>query len=374
MQRIHDTIFKLDSKKKTRIWFMEQEDNKYRTTSGLADGKQTTTAWTIVGGKNLGRSNETSGEEQATSEVEAHYAKKLRVDYHHSIETIKEDKIFKPMLAAKWEDVQGKIDYAEQTVFVQPKLDGIRCIATKDGMFTRGGKVIYGAPHINEELIPLFEKFPELILDGELYNHELKDDFNQIVSMVKKAKPNAVDLDISKDMVQYHVYDCAVSGLSFSERYADLQELLGEADPYTIVCVDTKVATNEVEIDDIYARYIELGYEGGIVRLDGEYQQKRSNLLLKRKDFDDEEFEITRIEEGKGNWSGVAKRVFFRDHQNGNEECGAGLAGDRESAREILMNADEYIGKKVTIQFFKRTPDGVPRFPIAKALHKNERW
>jgi DNA ligase-1 len=145
-------------------------------------------------------------------------------------------------------------------------------------------------------------------------------------------------------------------------------------DPYTIVCVDTKVATNEVEIDDIYAKYIELGYEGGIVRLDGEYQQKRSNLLLKRKDFDDEEFEITRIEEGRGNWSGVAKRVFFRDHLNGNEECGAGLAGDRESAREILMNADEYIGKKVTIQFFKRTPDGVPRFPIAKALHKNERW
>jgi ATP-dependent DNA ligase len=233
-----------------------------------------------------------------------------------------------------------------------------------------------------EALKPLFEKYPDSICDGELYNHYLRDDFNAIVSMVRKTKLTQEDLDLSRRLVEYHVYDLpSEADLPFSKRFGALVEMMlkskvSKASPehdLPIKIVETKVAKSEQEVDDAYGSFLEKGYEGGIIRLDsGGYEQKRSSLLIKRKEFEDSEFEIIRIEEGLGNWSGAAKRVVFRN--NDGREVGAGLKGSREYARTVLAEADQYIGKKVTVQFFTRTPDGVPRFPIAKILHKDERW
>jgi DNA ligase-1 len=369
------TIYKLDTKGKVREWRMEIDGAQYRTIAGLQDGNQVTSGWTTAEGKNIGNSNETSPEEQAILEVEAQYKKKLSGEYHKDIGNIEQGaKFFKPMLAQGWEKRKDKIKYSDD-VYVQPKLDGIRCIANRDGVWSRTGKPIVAIPHIVAALAPLFAEYPDAVIDGELYNHDLKEDFNSIVSMVRKAKPEAADVAKSADMVQYHVYDFpGMLDSKFSERIAELIRLVAEFDLGDVVqVVPTISVRDEDEVDVAYGQYLEDGFEGGIIRLNDVYHQKRSNSLIKRKDFEDDEFEIIRIEEGNGNWAGLAKRVIFKLDTDG-REVGAGLKGSKAYAKHVIDNAESYIGKQATIQFFTRTPDGVPRFPIAKVLHEDKRW
>ena len=367
---IHPTLFKKDSKGQIRTWSLESDGAKYRTISGLADGKQVTSAWKATNAKNVGRANATTPEEQALAEVDALYTKKTAGEYHYNIEDINEAKFFKPMLAVKWEDRLSKVEYP---VYVQPKLDGIRCIANRSGLWTRAGKPIVSCPHIEVKLEPLFVADPDLVLDGELYNHDLKDDFNKIISLVRKTKLTDEDLSDSKAMVQFHVYDVPSVDDTYSVRgqwLRDLQFALYNTE-YCLETVQTDFATNQDDVDGLFGQYVELGYEGGIIREDKMYEQKRSNGLIKRKDFEDMEFEVVDIEEGQGNWAGYAKRVIFRLEDG--RTCGSGLAGNQDFARQLLVDREVYIGGKVTIQFFTRTPDGVPRFPVAKAFYPTER-
>ncbi len=373
----HATLYKLDTKGKVREWRMEVDGNQYRTIAGLQSGNQVTSGWTTAEAKNIGSSNEKTPAEQAIAEVESQYKKKLSGEYHESMSTISEGaKFFKPMLANKWIKRKDKINYSDP-VFVQPKLDGIRCIANRDGVWSRTGKPIVSIPHIVAILAPLFADSPDAVFDGELYNHDLKEDFNSIVSMVRKAKPSAEDIAKSAEMVQYHVYDFpGLINEPFNVRSAELEDFVENFDLGEIVkFVPTVRVYNENEVDAAYGKYLEDGYEGGIIRENGTgYDQKRSNNLIKRKDFEDAEFIITRIEEGRGNWAGVAKKVFFTNDQGACGEVGAGLKGSKSYAKHVLDNAASYIGKQVTIQFFTRTPDLVPRFPIAKVLHEDKRW
>ncbi len=151
------------------------------------------------------------------------------------------------------------------------------------------------------------------------------------------------------------------------ERYLFISTLGGKS----VRVVDTLESNNESEVDEQFGQFVEQGYEGGMIRVSAPYEQKRSKTLMKRKDFEDTEFEIISIEEGQGNWAGLAKRVVFKLEDG--RECGSGLAGNRDFARKLLEERDEYVGGQVTVQYFTRTPDGVPRFPIAKALYPNKR-
>ncbi len=364
---VRDTLYKIDSKGKLREWRCEIDGANFRTVSGLADGKQVTSEWKETFAKNVGRANATTAEAQAVAEVDALYTKRLDGEYHRDIADVTKARFFKPMLAAKWEDRLTKVEYP---VYVQPKLDGVRCIANKDGLWSRTGKQIVSCPHIEVALEPLFDTNPDLVLDGELYNHKLRDDFNQIISLVRKTKPTDEDLVDSHDMVEFHVYDLPSSEAIYSERRTELEQVLRYEDS-SLVFVQTDFATSEDDVDALFGTYVEQGYEGGIIRLDMPYEQKRSNGLLKRKDFEDSEFEIISIEEGKGNWAGYAKRVIFRLEDG--RECGSGLAGNQDFARQLLSERDKYVGGQVTVQYFTRTPDGVPRFPIAKALYATGR-
>ena len=377
---IRETIYKVDSKGKVREWRMEIDGANYRTVAGIQGGQQVVSGWKEAFPKNVGRSNATTAEEQAVAEVDAKYTKKLDGEYRETVllsvvqETLKstaQAKFFKPMLATKWEDLKDKIDYP---VMVQPKLDGVRAIIKSDGIWSRAGKKILAVPHIEQQLAPLFKRFPDIVLDGELYNHDLRDDFNKIISLVRKTKPTEADLAESAITVEFHTYDFAhYPDLTYFERAQALKQFVetnSEKLP-SIVWVQTDSAESEAEVDDLFGGYVEQGYEGGMIRLNAPYEQKRSKTLMKRKDFEDMEFEIVSIEEGQGNWAGYAKRVVFKLEDG--RECGSGLAGNQEFARELLERRDEYVGGQVTVQYFTRTPDGVPRFPIAKALFANGR-
>jgi DNA ligase-1 len=218
-----ETIYKKTKTGATQEWTIEVSDNKYRTHSGQCGGQITTNAWTVVYGKNTGKANATTDDEQAMAEAIAKRTKKLESGYFEDITNIDTKQYFEPMLAAKWEDYKDKLTYP---IYSQAKLDGIRCILTKDGMFSRNGKPIISAPHIFDSVKPLFETNPDLIFDGELYADKFANDFNKIVSLVKKTKPTADDLKESKELIEYHIYDLPSSNKNFVERAFDLADLL----------------------------------------------------------------------------------------------------------------------------------------------------
>ena len=364
------TLYKRTNTGKVQIWFVEVEGDRYRTTSGQMDGKKVTTEWTIAKPKNTGKANATTGAQQAVAEVNAMYEKQYKKDYRNSVEEIDAIERFKPMLADKWGDRKDKI--TENYVHMQPKLDGMRCIAKKDGLFSRNGERIISAPHIHEQLQPIFNRYPDIILDGELYNHDLKDDFNTIMSCVKKTKPTTEDLEQSANLIQYWVYDMP-SDKHFSERNKIMQNIIdvgmtGEADNSIVI-----VSTAEVHKDDVdkYASiFIEAGFEGAMVRLPGKYENKRSKTLLKWKEFQDEEFTIVDIQEGDGNRAGMAARVVLT--LGDGRTFSAGLIGNVDYCKQLLADKDKHIGKPGTVVFQHYTPDGIPRFPKFKTVRDYE--
>ena len=375
---IHPTIFKTDSKGKIRVWSMERDENRYRTISGIKDGACVATGWTVCAGKNIGRVNETTPDSQAIAEVEASYKKKLEGEYVVSLDTLGDVDLFKPMLAQDFAKLKTEIWGGDGMIFTQPKLDGIRCIARASGLWSRKGKKITACDHIFQQLKWIFAKHPDLVLDGELYNHDLKDDFNEITSMVRKQTVELHEQEQIERMVQYHIYDLfdpAVPDQTYLLRHAQLAAVLKLAQEPTpnLFKVKTLRADKLDQLDRYYALFLEEGYEGQMIRLNDAYQNTRSWSLMKRKEFLDAEFKIARIEEGNGNWLGYAKRVIF--YLPDGRECGAGIRGDQAYCKKLLAEAVEYSGgaSLVTIRYFTPTPDGMPRFPVATAFFKQAR-
>lgn len=357
--------YKRDLNGSIRMHVVEVEGNKYRTESGLIDGTRTVSEWTEVFGKNAGKSNATTDEEQALRVATRIRQIRLEQGDHEKIEDVDRGKSFmQPMLAARWDNVKDKVIVSEKSpIFIQPKLDGCRCLVSREGMQTRTGKVWVSAPHIFEQLKPIFEKYPDLVLDGELYNHDLNEDFNKIISLVKKSKPTEEDLKESAEKVQYWIYDIWSDPGTFSDRAIHLNRLFSEnhcMHSPSFVQVNTYKITNKEDVQNYLERFVSQGYEGAIVRLDAPYEFKRSKNLLKVKQFQDEEFPIVRIEEGRGNLSGKAGRIVVNAD---GVEVAAGLKFSHEEAEEIWKNRDYYIGKKATIKFFNKTEDGSLRFP-----------
>jgi DNA ligase-1 len=364
-------LYKRTSTGAIQVWYQEVDKEMYRTVSGQLDGKKVISGWTVAEPKNIGKSNETTGSIQALNEVEANYADKLKRGYSYDILDIDQEKsYFSPMLAAQY-DKKFKVGVG---YFSQPKLDGLRAIVTRDRIQSRSGKDDYiTCPHILESLQELFEQFPNLILDGELYNHELRDDFNTIVSLCKQKKPTQADFDATRDVVQYHVYDCfdkSQPNASFGVRNAFVTSHLWIQ--YDCVRVlDTQYVNTQDQIDEMYGEYLRAGYEGQILRLDAPYENKRSNYLLKRKEFVDDEFVIVSVDEGKGTRSGMAGFITCRLKDG--RTFGAGIKGTHEYATQLLVDADKYVGGDVTIRYQALTPDGIPRFPVAVAMYTGRR-
>lgn len=366
-----------------QTWWQEIVGDQYRTHSGQVDGAITTSDFTTVTVKNKGKANESSGEEQAKAEVESNYRRKIKDGYVSTPEEALKSVRFSPMLAKNFEDYAK--DIASSTGWSQPKLDGIRCIANKDGLWSRRGDRIVSCPHIEALLVPVFEKVPDLILDGELYNHDLHENFNEITSLVKTTKPSKAHLEKTAAIVQYHVYDANTNDnpgcIKRQSIYMDAIALAKTVSnsltrPSMIVAVPTlMVNLCEADLDPLYAEYLEAGYEGQMIRLDGKYEQKRSKLLLKRKEFLDSEFEVVRVQEGVGNASGGAKICYLKLDTDPTRIFAADIMGTKEERAELLKNQDKLIGAKATVKYFKqRTPAGIPRFGKVKSFNIDGKW
>lgn len=238
-----------------------------------------------------------------------------------------------------------------------------RCIVKADGMWSRTGKRWISAPHIFEKLKPLFEANPDLIFDGELYFHSHDDNFNEVISLIKKTRPTPEDLEKSAGLVQYWIYDLPSNPGIFAQRNAELVELFASHPDIfdkSFFLVDTYEITSKDKIQSYLEQFVSEDFEGAIVRLNKPYECKRSKNLLKVKQFQDEEYPIVRFEEGRGNLAGCAGNVIV---DVDGKEVAAGLKFSHEEAQEFWLHRDQYVGKSATIKYFNKTQDGSLRFP-----------
>lgn len=331
-----------------------------------------TTVDLITKGKNVGKKNETSVTQQAIAEAQAKWEKQKKKGYVESIEAAQADETddiieggILPMLAHKFSEQAHKIKYPAAA---QPKLDGIRCIAiVKDGectLWSRTRKPITSIPHIIAEIEALFSH-QDITLDGELYNHELKADFEKIVSMVRQQEPAE-----GHEIVQYHIYDQACEG-TFEERFSALSEILQLAEPYSLKLVSTVAVESEDHVIERFEAARALGYEGVMIRNPkSSYANKRSYDLQKVKEFDDGEFPIIGVIEGRGKLAGHA--IFLCVDSKG-DEFKAKMKGDTSKLKELFENHSLWQGKQLTVQYQGLTgAKKVPRFSVGVAIRDYE--
>lgn len=382
----HRKLYKLTSTGKNQVWWKETEGNKMRTVSGQEGGKLVTSTWKVAKPMNVGKSNATTGEEQALLIVGREYEARLEREYQEEddfrLNPRQPGEAFSVMLAAKYKDHPN----LPSVWLAQPKLDGFRCYANSEGIWSRSNKPFPTCPHIHEALQELFEVYPTLVLDGELYNHEYKHDFNQIQECVGSKKASQDQIDRAASMVQYHVYDLvdldpALRNWPFHMRTSTLRflfdevlkdKMLSDGKTPMFVYVETKAFTNLQDYTDQAGAWIEEGYEGSMIRIrDSVYEFGRARTLLKDKQFEDDEFVVEDVLEGEGNRSGMAGKILFTSKQG--KKCRANIRGNFAFYRELLAQKDSYIGTEVTVRYQNITPDGSLRFPVAIKFWKGKR-
>ena len=276
--------------------------------------------------------------------------------------------MIKPMLAHKYED--SRVDWSKP-VYIQPKLDGVRCLFTKDGAYSRTGKQFKNLAHIERELIPFFKDRPDLVLDGELYNHKLKHDFEKIISIVSKQKPTDTDRLDAQHLVQFHVYDY-IDGKydSYKRRMHNL--VTSSLYSPSIQYVPAKLVDSYNYARDLHATFLSEGYEGSIIRLNGLYKHGRSYDLMKFKDFSDTEATIIGYELGKGKRTGTLGKFIMLDDEGVKFGCPPGRGYTYKDLASMLKNIDSYIGKRATFTYFQRTQAGSYRHPLFKCIRNYE--
>ena len=274
----------------------------------------------------------------------------------------------KAMLAHKFDD--KRVDWS-QPVYIQPKLDGVRCLFTKDGAYSRAGNKFMNLAHIELALIPFFQQQPDVVLDGELYNHELRNDFEKIISLVRKQKPTADDRLEAQKLVQFHCYDY-FDGVIYDSYKTRMQNLV-TADLYDKVhYVPARLVDSYNYARDIHATFLSEGYEGSIIRLDGLYKHGRSYDLMKFKDFSDAEATIIGYEEGKGKRTNTVGKFLMIDDEGVEFGCPPGKGYNYNDLSNMLLNISDYIGQRATFTYFQRTKAGSYRHPLFKCIRNYE--
>ena len=274
----------------------------------------------------------------------------------------------KPMLAYPVSD--KPINYDDK-VFMQPKLDGVRCLIQYDNSkvtaYSRTGKEWKNIDHILFNLKPWFALNPDVILDGELYNHDLKDNFEKIISLVRKQKPDDIDALESADMVQFHCYDIIDETKTFEER----NKFITQAVPrnHCIKHVYTTIVTKD-QANIQHQCNLDEGYEGSILRINDVYACKRSHNLRKFKDFSDAEALIVGWVEGVGKRKGTIGKFMAQD-EDGNL-FGMPVMDKFKYLQDNFKKMQGYVGKTATFTYFERTKANSYRHPLFKCIRDYE--
>lgn len=365
---------------KTMYWQIGFNNEQLMIIFGYIDGKKQKDIRKI----NRNQSGRTL-QQQALLEARSRYLEKYDQGYRPGSEELSmEIKDSKPMLANEYwkggyndkknRNMKSNID--KWPIAVMAKLDGERTLIRKEGndikMRSRSGKnqILSNSHflHIREDIINFFKYLPEKsILDGELYNHDMI--YNQIQSAISTHK-NGIH-NRHKD-IKLFIFDIIEpKRLSFIDRYTLIVNAYNryledgnKISEFSIVPII--LAYNHDDIDNFHNQYVELGYEGLILRpLDSIYRPTRCNNLLKYKHFYDEEGIIIRIEDGNGSDENCA--IFVIQDKRGNE-LRIRPRGTYKERKYWYYHPSEIIGKLYTFRYFELSLDNIPRFPTGKGF------
>ena len=287
---------------------------------------------------------------------------------------------YKPMLAYPVSD--KPIDYNNK-ISMQPKLDGVRCLIQAEPDYSSSGYPIPGVrvtaysrtgkewkniDHILFNLKPFFQLNPDIVLDGELYNHDFRDDFESIISMVRKTKPTDEDRSISAENVQFHCYDIIDKTMTFEER----NKFIIQAVPrnHCIHHVKTQAVATESLAKVVHQQNLDNGYEGSILRTNGVYKCGRSWNLRKFKDFHDTEATIVGFVEGKGKRKGTIGKFIAEDKDG--VMFGMPVMDKFKYLQDNFKAMQGWIGKTATFTYFEKTKAGSYRHPLFKCIRDYE--
>ena len=277
----------------------------------------------------------------------------------------------KPMLAYP---VSNKPINYNNKIFMQPKLDGVRCVIQYENgnvtAYSRTGKEWKNIDHILFNLRPWFILNRNVILDGELYNHSLKDNFEKIISLVRKTKPTDEDRLEAAQYTEFHCYDIIDETKTFEERNKFIIQNVPRN--HTIKHVPTYTVESEVTAKLMHNQNLKDGYEGSILRTNDVYACKRSHNLRKFKDFSDTEATIVGFVEGKGKRKGTLGKFLMRDADGIEFGCPPGKGYNYKDLSNLLHRAKHYVGATATFTYFERTKAGSYRHPLFKCIRDYE--
>lgn len=317
--------------------------------------------------KNEGKANATTPFQQGCLEVDSKARLKMDKGY---VKTLAEAEapstnslgLLKPMLATPMEKVKPeKIDW--DNAFVQPKLDGHRALFTDGVLYSRQGKVL-DLPHIVEAIEAA--GIEDLHLDGELYIHGKS--LQEMSKLIKKHRPESLD-------IEYHIYDQMLD-VPFLERISSLASRVPEWPATTrLKAVPTHVVMNLEHLMQFHSKYRSEGYEGSMLRFGEEpYRDgKRSRTLLKLKEFQDAEFEIVSVDEGKpyitdkGTFQVPVYTCVIPENL---ETFTVTAPGTMHEKHALWLDRSKTTGSLLTVKFHYYSSAGIPQLPVALRFHE----
>lgn len=336
------------------------------TEYGQQDGKITITEPTIIiNGKNIGKTNETSIFTQSLIHMRNLYLKKIKSGYELKISDIDDKKLY-PMALQVYDKYKKYIDYP---CYIQPKLDGIRLTAKIENenviLLSRRLNNIIGFDFIEHEIKLLLEDEPNIILDGELYNHNLS--LQDISGIVRSENQDNKE----KFQLQFYIFDCIDlnNNLTFEERYFKLKELFKHKRFKYLVLLDTIKINNEKESNNYFKQFVDEKFEGIIYKNSNakyeysNYKEIRSKQFLKRKKGYDDEYKIVDFTTGK---NGKDKDAIIFIMETENSKLFRAVPNDtlenRKNMYKLALAKFDilYKNKMATIKFDEYSNDNTP--------------
>lgn len=379
-----DTLYGVEKNGKIKTWsasiYSDGSIAWAEIEFGLIDGKKQITRREYSVGKNIGKKNETTPLTQCLNETKKKWVDKYEKEQYTvtvlpssttSHEPTTSVEKFFPMLAQTYEpeSTKKKKNTITFPCLLQPKLDGLRCVVSKQNnkiLFqSRTGMYFETLEHLVPQLEKLFEKH-NVILDGELYTRDYP--FEELSGLIKKKKLTSIDKDKLK-LVSYHIYDI-INDEVFSSRIKFLQQKIPKLNALNLFDVETVLCNDQEKFKEMFSRWVGDGYEGIMLRnKDGIYMKNyRSHDLQKYKEFKEDEFEIIGFKEGEGRDEGTVLWIC-KTPEGGSFSVRP--RGTIASRKELFQKGDHYIGKKLTVIFQELSEMNIPRFPVGKDIREH---
>lgn len=296
---------------------------------------------------------------------------------------------FDVALANKYDEkMVKKVNFIKDTWYASRKLDGVRCIVMIDNegnitAFSRNGNEFFTLDKVKEALRPLNLK--SIVLDGELciINENGDEDFQAILKEYNK-KDHTIENPRFKifDLLDLDDFQKKYSPQILSERQKRIESLLNSYNGVVLShVVQWKVESGE-HLTELNTMAQKNGWEGIMIRKDAPYEGKRSNNLLKCKQFFDAEYIVEDIDigpfriivDGREVTEDMVRAVWIK-HKEYPVSVGSGFS--IEQRQYFYKHPDQIIGKEITVQYFEETTNQHGeislRFPTIKAIYNEGR-